>query len=59
MQDRLWSYKELKHVVINANRQSHELAGELNTMFHDGETVRSAADIARIRAKKTILDREK
>lgn len=59
MQDRMWSYRELKHLVINGQRPAQDLALELNRMFHEGEGIRSAADVCKIRSTKTILQREK
>ncbi|MFH1789308.1 MAG: hypothetical protein ABH834_08005 [Candidatus Altiarchaeota archaeon] len=55
----MWSYKELKHLVINGERPAQDLALELNQMFHEGHCVRSAADVCKIRSTKTILQREK
>jgi hypothetical protein len=57
MSDRLWCYRELKHIVLNKGIAPEELAAELNQLFHNGENVRTEADVAKIRARKTILDR--
>jgi|GEM_PF-2009557 len=56
MEDKLWSYRELKHLVIHDKSLPDKLASELNRMFHGGEIVRTAADISKIRSKRTILD---
>ena len=59
MHERMWSYKELKHLVINADKPAQDMASELNGMFHGGHGVRSAADVCKIRSTKTILERGK
>jgi hypothetical protein len=57
MNGRLWSYKELKHIIIHGERPPEELALELNRLYHDGEVVRTSGDVVKIRARGTILDK--
>jgi len=57
MNGRLWSYKELKHITIHAERSPEDIASELNRLYHNGEAVRNSGDVVKIRSRGTILDK--
>lgn len=57
MEEKLWSYRELKRAHIRGDFPPEKIAAELNEAFHNGESVRSGSDVVKLRSKKTILDR--
>lgn len=57
MQDRLWSYPEIKFIKVHSREYSNEeLAQHLNEKFHNNQTVRTAIDVIKQRNKKNIFD---
>jgi len=60
MLERLWSYGELKFIKLNElSCSSEELAQKVNGKFHDGEGVRCARDIEKIKGTNTIFTRKR
>ena len=58
MEERLWTYPELKFITINQNKLDlNTLANEVNTKFHEGMHVRSAKEIEKIKNARTILNK--
>jgi hypothetical protein len=56
MDERMWTYPELKFIYVNQLRLSpQELALKVNREFHDGLDVRSPDDINKISRSKTIF----
>lgn len=60
MSERLWSYTELKYIMVNGlGCSSEELAEKVNGKFHDGEVVRTARDVEKIKSGSNIFTRKK
>lgn len=51
----LWSYKEIKEVRLHHDKPSELVAQHLNTMFHNGETVRDKAMVDKVKKNSHVL----
>ena len=55
----MWTYPELKFVTVNQYRfDVNALANEVNARFHEGQIVRSAREIERIKNSRTIFNKD-
>ena len=59
MDERMWTYPELKFITINQHKlDSNALASQVNSKFHEGRDIRSAREIEKIKNARTILNKD-
>jgi len=52
----LWSFAEIKFVhACSRGMDASEIADELNTRYHEGRRVRSAAEVNKLKGGKSIF----
>jgi len=60
MAERLWSYTELRMAYVKSrDLPAGQVAAFLNSSFHEGEQVRSQADVERVLKQGPIFRRPK
>ena len=58
MVERMWTYPELKFIAVHQFKlDGQTLANEVNRKFHDGERIRTAVEIEKIKNAKTIFNK--
>jgi len=56
----MWSYSELRCVKANElSCSSEDLAEKLNVRYHNGDDIRTASDVDKIKGTNTIFTRKR